>query len=509
MTRSYYVENIYPRILYAFSDILCYVVDQDHRVVESLVTRMIVWADKARHASLNQVTLPRVILVLNKVSIDDQEWEAWKIPDLATKRVIEALQKCSVLSEELQEIADRWNTMLNDDETIDSVMGLFLRYFDSISIVCIPRRGRSQGISEFYDQVQQLRALILQSSDVVRLRQLQTFSQMNSATLESMFNIGLEHFFTNSDKPFDFYKFAMANKLLPQTFVENAAYLMTRMRETESNHTELHERCVDLFSSYRTMKVLSQVPPGHQLAVVQKIIFTEPFRTAYREFYASSRCWFQSNGRQCHNTRGGHTKGHQDASGQFIASGDYVTHFEERSCDVFIQDIVSRSRLKDYTVNGSNAVLGPDSTAVKDHLRVLKGEREFWKSTASCKICLSCLSETSDFSLECSHTICSSCVKIFGRQMKQESAYVLESCPLCSQGTQLKGPLAQFQLKPDNAGVRILSIDGGGVRGVVSARILQMLEKEIDLKLPLSHFFDIIIGTSSGKRIIGIASSWL
>ncbi len=46
---------------------------------------------------------------------------------------------------------------------------------------------------------------------------------------------------------------------------------------------------------------------------------------------------------------------------------------------------------------------------------------------------------------------------------------------------------------------RILSIDGGGVRGVIPARILHALE-EISHK-PISELFDLIVGTSTGGLI--------
>lgn len=49
---------------------------------------------------------------------------------------------------------------------------------------------------------------------------------------------------------------------------------------------------------------------------------------------------------------------------------------------------------------------------------------------------------------------------------------------------------------------RILSLDGGGVRGVISATILAEIEKQINQ--PLNQYFDLIAGTSTGA-VLGAA----
>ncbi|MEB3232519.1 MAG: patatin-like phospholipase family protein, partial [Leptolyngbyaceae bacterium] len=48
---------------------------------------------------------------------------------------------------------------------------------------------------------------------------------------------------------------------------------------------------------------------------------------------------------------------------------------------------------------------------------------------------------------------------------------------------------------------KILSLDGGGIRGVLSARILQEVEQQIQAKYGqrLDQYFDLIAGTSTGS----------
>jgi hypothetical protein len=82
------------------------VIQQNPRVVETLVSRMITWADNTRSASVNQATLPRVILFLNNVALSEKERTVWEDGKLATQLTIENLRTCTRLSPDLQEIAD-------------------------------------------------------------------------------------------------------------------------------------------------------------------------------------------------------------------------------------------------------------------------------------------------------------------------------------------------------------------------------------------------------------------
>src|SRR3954447_2106513 len=48
----------------------------------------------------------------------------------------------------------------------------------------------------------------------------------------------------------------------------------------------------------------------------------------------------------------------------------------------------------------------------------------------------------------------------------------------------------------NRASVSVLSIDGGGIRGVIPATILQAIEEQ--MKRPIAEGFDVIAGTSTG-----------
>jgi patatin-like phospholipase/acyl hydrolase len=67
-------------------------------------------------------------------------------------------------------------------------------------------------------------------------------------------------------------------------------------------------------------------------------------------------------------------------------------------------------------------------------------------------------------------------------------------CFLC--GLETSG--VNIKVKPPTATLRLLSIDGGGVRGIIPLVFLQVLEEMIGLPYPVQGNFHFVIGTSSG-----------
>lgn len=108
------------------------------------------------------------------------------------------------------------------------------------------------------------------------------------------------------------------------------------------------------------------------------------------------------------------------------------------------------------------------------------------------EICL-CLRRKPEHTYTCGHAIYNVYIKISGNAvLSQEYCYELPTCVFCKVGR------LTAKLKPPTAGVRILSIDGGGVRGVVPLEFLNLLQKEVGEACPIQDLFDLAIGTSSG-----------
>ncbi len=138
---------------------------------------------------------------------------------------------------------------------------------------------------------------------------------------------------------------------------------------------------------------------------------------------------------------------------------------------------------------------GEEEDASMMHMRLMSMLKSKWAAIQSNRTCLGCLARAPENSLPCGHSVCDLCVRIFATEKPQQPwTFSLSQCLLCRRSIQ-----ATFRLKPPTAGVRILSVDGGGIRGIVSLQWLLELESRLDLSNSLSDYFDFALGTSSGK----------
>ena len=112
------------------------------------------------------------------------------------------------------------------------------------------------------------------------------------------------------------------------------------------------------------------------------------------------------------------------------------------------------------------------------------------------RLCLSCIMDMPEKVLPCGHAVCDNCIRTFGHQSaSSKHTFHLKNCLICGEDEMD----LTYQLIPSTAGVRILSLDGGGVRGVIPMTFLCHLESTLSwLDCPLRTHFDFACGTSSG-----------
>jgi len=216
------------------------------------------------------------------------------------------------------------------------------------------------------------------------------------------------------------------------------------------------------------------------------------------------RCYYSDphTKERCANYKDGHTKHHQTVYGKFLETGDFVdgpfsSALFHKTLEKDIQlhlDILNqyeqRERKKALVIEYRNA---------------LQPSNPWWttkQSRRASKIsCLGCLFAAPEYRFPCDHHLCEECVKFFD-DTDADKIYpgkvTLEKCPLCADVNKEYWPV-EIRVKPPHGGLRVLSLDGGGVRGIVELVVLHRLESSVGLEIPIGEYFDLIVGTSAGR----------
>lgn len=227
---------------------------------------------------------------------------------------------------------------------------------------------------------------------------------------------------------------------------------------------------------------------------------------------------FDNAAGKCVNVRSGHgSKGHQNKYGKVIAVGSYQSHFTAESYqETFRYQVFEAlerllAKLRKAITSGSQA---EDRIAAQLHrdcvmLHFYKHIKDIRnKSLVSHSTCFSCLMSPPQHALPCGHILCTPCLSAYGTL--ERDAIEISSCPMHVDTTFQSWKIF---LKPEAAGVRILSLDGyvqpcsismsianlavssGGIRAIVELEILRLIEQTWGNEMRIQDFFDLIVGT--------------
>ena len=139
--------------------------------------------------------------------------------------------------------------------------------------------------------------------------------------------------------------------------------------------------------------------------------------------------------------------------------------------------------------------LSRGQTALQVHTANVRSRRSSFAPLKTSQCCLFCIAARPEHVLSCGHSMCDRCVRGFGSaHQTNEHCFEMQYCILCQDRCHL-----EVRLKPPTAGVRILSVDGGGVRGVIPLETLRILQSLLGNNCLVQDFFDLAFGTSAGK----------
>ncbi|KAF2823761.1 hypothetical protein CC86DRAFT_298378 [Ophiobolus disseminans] len=497
--RQYAVTELYPRILYAFSDVVVFVLRDSKTIEASALSLLIAYASSSLETSLNQPILPHAVIAVNavEVNINQEDWD----PLHTTKSFMSHTAAAMLLeTPAYRRLAEAWRKR---GRRIATIQDLLVLYYSSITVVRIPIKGRYMLIDE---QVKRLYGLLTtrlnHSLAVKRRSRMLANSEEFDLSIQSAFN----HFSRDLHIPFNFLNSTYGVNTKSLNFGANILKLAVMMKS--STYTEPRSLFTELSFMVASCIVLDSIRQGFKGSF--KWILGEAYLNhcdhALDQFCAAFwPCSFVNRRGRCVNMTERHNKGHQNARGEIIGVGQYQSDFTwdsfaEQWHDLLrkhtsrIVALVHAEMASSSTMTELAAVIAVHAININTFFGRIGGATKYVSHSA----CFCCLRGIAEHPLPCGHILCTACVKGFGKaHTRLPGSVTTTSCPLHSQGA-VFGPLWEIHIKPALAGVRVLSLDGGGIRGIVVLEVLKSIEEELGGRIPVMNFFDLVVGTSIG-----------
>jgi hypothetical protein len=241
--REFAVRNLYPRLLYAFSDIVIFVLRNDrffstslgatglfgdmltdNRIFESAaLVPMLQWAASSIEGSVNQSAMPHAIIVLNFTdpNIDPNGWTV----ESATNSLLNTYAKAVYENADVRNHANYWQ---KKGRPVATTKDLLLCYYSSVNVVRIPQKGR-YGLVD--NQVAELNHQIQKRCLEARENRRRLRIIFNAEEFQAALSMGFDHFSNRLDEPFDFVELSWTLNPIPKDFGGNILRLALAIKD--------------------------------------------------------------------------------------------------------------------------------------------------------------------------------------------------------------------------------------------------------------------------------------
>ncbi|KAI9767630.1 MAG: hypothetical protein M1839_004461 [Geoglossum umbratile] len=464
--RVYIVGHLYPRILYTFSDLICFVASTA-REIERDTVDLLEWASLGYEKTLNQRTPPALLVVINN-AVELEDWSWYDVNDATQKwlmRLDESVDpERNTTFSKYEELKNKWSRQGTE---ISKPSQLLLRYYSDFKVVCIPSRSsKLQTHSDIHTQYQKLHNEIRTLALLTARKKEEANLILDTTTFQMYVQQALNHFAEEHGKPFDLEEVSGNMRPAPNKFKNHVVNVLLHMRDKIGIDKEriLLKQMAPLVAAAVAFSA-SQSEDNTDAQTHFDRVFAQCCVEACDKFYEEHwRCEQTLNNERCQNVRGGHSKGHQyicnpkGGDGIWISSGEFTASYDP---SLFTKLVVEHLRsLTEYDAEIHRQTLQqPHIRNWTRFVQHLHGK--------------------------------------FRPRERKKSAFC-QRWPWVS------------SVKPPSAGVRVLSLDGGGIRGILELMVLMYLQDYVTVELgvyvPIIEMFDLVVGTSTGGVIaLGLA----
>ncbi|KAM5343459.1 hypothetical protein ACJ41O_011996 [Fusarium nematophilum] len=534
------VEQLFPRLLYTFSDVVVYVITETEiKKSGSVLERLVKWSLTSDTAGLNRVTLPSLIVAINQSDPSGRVWD----PETTTDRIIKQNQG---MMENNPTIMARKSQLEELGRPTRDLQDLLKYSYRSIEFIRIPRNGAWSLLAA---QAKRLYDMIQEATKQTHQAKLSSKMELDSNNLDLFYRLAFEHFSKDKDAPFDFIKTILSLHPPSTDFASSFFNILVgtfkvvkemglpiscapRDLKSEGSGTETEPKTLGSVLCNAVIPViLSAVAidvhrsigriPGPLLSLIQgasletlehdltgrEMSYEEIINAAFNKFCDKAvQCEFTAEVagemRRCVNLKHAHDAGHahQDASGKKIGIGSFESSFEHGLGHHWMEALTHTS---DYLHAGRTWL----------ELKVFRRDsiRNLYQQAPGLHFprlsgCFWCLRAMPTERLPCGHWICESCLREVGEPSSNDDRlFLLSQCDRHPGGQDLS-PSFEFFSPPSGLGRRLLCLDEGGARSIVELYVLEAVQKRLGEDIALQDCFDLIGGSGAGGVIaLGLA----
>jgi hypothetical protein len=448
--RRHFVEVVYPRLAYAFSDCIVFLTTNTMQSREHIV-KLITAFVKAANGSRYQSFKPSLVVIYNKFANNDSNWSV----EASTAAFLDPANS-----------SDSQLRDLND-------------HFDRVRVIKIPSsRGNLAHIA--ITQLTRLETLLREEHHLARRRRQDAQMFFRPPDLMKYLSLALR-IFSNPDDQAPIFDWVLATRDFIPIMSSSKDF---RVHALASFWQHCRNCSGGFFKTAWTtfinhMKVFFCIWLSHHRSE------REGLAQDVREFqsHVAERqvpCYAKFLEKSCGGTRGNHRPGLHE-NGDFRWRGDYAPAFTLE----WLEDCIP--------INEGHHITLDDLDPTHRSLIGTYFPRD---------MCCGCLLLPTATTLLCGHSFCETCVtEIIGFNHVLHSLQTLP-CIFCKEEKTYHP-----KFLPAGAGYRLLSLDAGGVRGLFYIRVLQWLETQC-FDIPIRYLFDFFIGVGvGGLLILGVAST--
>jgi hypothetical protein len=476
--RQRYVENAYPRFVYAFSTCVVFVTSGPLAEATKIGERLLDYASQGAGGSQNQGFKPSLFIVFNRFRGGDEPDFDWSV-------------------------SSSTDAFLAHGRLSDLKL-----YYGSIYVVYIPSVSKDESFRAL-SQLDAFRKLLHHEHKMAFRRRQEFCLAFAPDKLMSYMSRALDLFSRSNTSVFNWsletVHQGFGSEELPERFREFWAKCSTHHARSGMPAQSLYRHTYHTFNKHIQFCL--------QLALSRKPIYGERVGTIPNSLdglishidrllleHAPCRA-LGPGGITCEELRRSHIDHHQGSlwkrtvrwSGCYEAADSQSFNTFREAFQGTLQRVGERKIfLHDFGKRSYTA----DRRQINSDSKVEASEM-FPSSIRSVTSCLGCLQGPPNTNLACGHAFCHECIFDLGKAPGQLELHRLHrvKCPF-------HGTLQAFspRLLPAWSGYRILSLDGGGVKGLAQLLVLREIQKHC-FAIPVVELFDLIVGTSIGGQI--------